>query len=84
MERRCSYVLQEAGADLAEMGLVLVELLLQAFEELLLEAVDVFDVSKNGAQLLLCEHVHALPALLYVTLQRAQGQSGPQGSSPGT
>lgn len=54
------------------MRLVLVEPFLQTFQELLLEPIDVLDVSKDGAQLLFCEHVHALPALFDVTLQGAQ------------
>lgn len=55
------------------MRFVLVEPLLQTFQELLLEPIDVLDVSEDGAQLIFCEHVHALPALFDVTLQRSQG-----------
>ena len=73
----CAHVFQEAAADLAEVRLVFVELLLQALEELPLEAVDVLDVPEDGAQLLLCEHVRPLAALLDVTLQgpRVRGRT---------
>ena len=64
---------QEAAADLAQVRLVFVELLLQALEELPLEAVDVLDVPEDGAQLLLCEHVRPLAALLDVTLKGGGG-----------
>jgi len=63
-----AHVLQEAAAHLAQVRLVLVELLLQALQEAPLEAVDVLDVAEDGAQLLLREHVRPLAALLDVTL----------------
>lgn len=63
-----AYVFQEAAADLADVGLLLVELLLQPFQELPLEAVDLLDVAEDGAQLLFREHVRPLAALLDVTL----------------
>ena len=50
--KKCSnyaHMFQEAAADLTEVRLLLVEPLLQAFEELPLEAVDVLDVAENGA-----------------------------------
>lgn len=63
---------QEAGADLAEVRLLLVEPLLQTFQEPFLEAVDVLDVPEDTQQLLLCEHVYPLTALLDVTLREEQ------------
>lgn len=52
------------------MRLFFVELLLQAFQELPLEPVDVFDVAEDGTKLLLSEHVRPLTALLDVTLRK--------------
>ena len=60
---------QEAAADLTEVWLLLVELLLQAFQKLPLEPVDVFNVAKDGTKLLLSEHVGPLAALFDVTLR---------------
>lgn len=60
---------QEAAADLADVGLLLVELLLQPFQELPLEAVDLLDVAEDGPQLLFREHVRPLAALLDVALR---------------
>lgn len=61
---------KEAAANLAEVRLLLVELLLQALQELPLESVDLFNVAKDGAKLLLIEHVCPLTALFDVTLRR--------------
>ena len=63
---------QEAAADLAEVRLLLVEPLLQTFEELPLEAVDVLDVAEDCAKLLLVEHVRPLATLLDVTLRQGR------------
>ena len=68
---------KEAAANLTEMRLLLVELLLQAFEELPLEPVDLFNVAKDGTKLLLIEHVRPLAALFDVTLREIQAGSEP-------
>lgn len=60
---------KEATADLAEVGLLLVEFLLQAFQELLLESVDVFNIAKDCTKLVFSEHVCPLAALFDVTLE---------------
>lgn len=59
---------KEAAADLAEVRLLLVELLLQPFQELPLEPVDLLNVAKDGTELLFCEHICPLAALFDVTL----------------
>lgn len=64
-----SYMFQEAAANLTEMRLLLVELLLQAFQELPLESVYVLNIAKDGPKLLLSEHICPLAALFYVTLR---------------
>lgn len=48
--------------------MVFVEFLLQGFEELLLEAVELIDVPEDSAQLLLGKHVCPLPTLFYIAL----------------
>lgn len=63
-----SYVLQEAGADLAQVWLLFVVFFLQRFEKFLLEAVKFVDVAEDGPELLLCEHVGPLTALFNVAL----------------
>lgn len=60
---------QEAAANLTEMRLLLVELLLQAFQELPLESVYLLNIAKDGPKLLLSEHIRPLAALFYVTLR---------------
>lgn len=60
---------KEAAADLAEVRLLLVELLLQAFQELPLESVDLLNIAKDGAKLLFSEHICPLAALFDVTLR---------------
>lgn len=62
-------VFEEAAADLAEVRLLFVKLLFQVFQELPLESVDVFNVAKDGAKLLLVEHVCPLAALFDITLR---------------
>lgn len=59
---------QEAASYLTEMGLLLVEHFLQAFQELSLKSVDLLNVAKNSLKLLFCEHVRPLTALFDVTL----------------
>lgn len=66
---------QEAAADLTDVGLLLVELLLQPFQELPLEAVDVLDVAEDGPELLLREHVRPFAALLDVTLRKKKKET---------
>lgn len=63
---------EEAAANLTEVRLLLVELLFQAFQELPLEPVDVFNVAKDGAKLLFVEHVGPLAALFDVTLRETE------------
>lgn len=46
-------MLEETRADLTEVRLLFVELLLQALEELLLKPVNLFNVAKYGPQLVL-------------------------------
>lgn len=70
-----TYVFQEAAADLTDVGLLLVELLLQPFQELPLEAVDLLDVAEDGPQLLFCEHVRPFAALLDVSLLKEEKQA---------
>lgn len=52
------------------MGLLCVVLLLQVSHEAHLEAVDVLDVPEDDLKLVVIEHVHALPALAQVSLQK--------------
>lgn len=59
-----TYVLQEAGSYLAEVGVVIVVLFLQVSHEAHLKSVDVFNVPKDHLQLFITEHVPSLPALL--------------------
>lgn len=66
-----AYVFEEAAADLTDVRLLLVEFLLQAFQELPLESIDIFDVAKDGPKLLFSEHVCPLAALFDVTLREA-------------
>lgn len=63
---------EEAAADLAEVRLLLVELLFQAFQELPLESVDLLNVAKDGAKLLFSEHVCSLAALFDITLKETK------------
>lgn len=49
--------------------MVFVKFLLQGFDEFLLEAVELIDVAKNSAQLLLGKHVCPLPTLFYIALE---------------
>lgn len=51
------------------MGFLCVVLLLQVPHEAHLEAVDVLDVPEDDLELVVVEHVHALPALAQVSLQ---------------
>lgn len=71
-----AHVLQEAGAQLAQVGLLPVELLLQRLYEGLLASVDVLYVSEDGVQLLLAEHVCTLATLPDVALGTGVGRSG--------
>lgn len=52
------------------MGFLCVVLFLQVSNKSHLEAVDVLDVPKDDLQLVVIEHVHALPALAQVALQQ--------------
>lgn len=61
---------KEAGAYFTEMWLIFVVLLLQLFEELPLEFVNIFYVAKDGLQLQVSEHVGVFPALTDVTLKQ--------------
>lgn len=70
-------MLEEAAAYLAEVRLLLVELLLQAFQELSLESVDVFNIAKDGTKLLFVEHVCPLAALFDITLRETETGSEP-------
>lgn len=67
-----AYVFEEAATDLAEVRLLLVEFLLQVFQELPLESVDIFNISKDGAKLLFRKHVCPLAALFDVTLRETE------------
>lgn len=77
-----AHVLQEAGAQLAQVGSLPVELLLQRRHEGLLAPVDVLDVPEDGAQLLLAEHVGAPVTLPDVALGTGAGQSDPLWTPP--
>lgn len=76
-----TYVFQKAAADLTDVGLLLVELLLQAFQELPLEAVDLLDVAEDGSQLLFREHVRPFAALLDVALWKEKRRAKQQGKN---
>lgn len=52
------------------MWLFCVVLFLQISNEAHLEAVNVFDVSKDDLQLVVIEHIHTLPTLAQVTLEQ--------------
>lgn len=69
-----SYVLQEAGADLAQVRLLFVVFFLQRFDKFLLEAIKFVDVAEDGPELLLCEHVSPFTALFNVALTN-QGEN---------
>lgn len=56
------------------MGFLCVVLFLQIPNKAHLEAVDVLDVPKYDLQLVIVEHVHALPALAQVSLQQCRSQ----------
>lgn len=62
-------MLKEARSYLAEVGVIIVVLLLQVSYKAHLKSVDVFDVPKDDFQLLVTEHVPSLAALLQVSLQ---------------
>lgn len=62
-------MLQEARSYLAEVGVVIVVLLLQVSHKAHLKPVDVFNVPKDDLQLLIAEHVPSFSALLQVALQ---------------
>lgn len=64
-----AYMFKEAATNLTQMWLLLVELLLEIFEELPLESVDLFDIPKDGTKLLFSEHVCPFAALFDVTLR---------------
>lgn len=64
-----AYLFKKAAANLAQVWLFLVELLLQTFEELPLESVDLFNIAKDGMKLLFSEHVCPFAALFNVTLR---------------
>lgn len=66
---------KEAAADLAEVWLLLVELLLQPFQELPLETVDLLNVAEDGTELLFCEHICPLAALFDVTLWKKKNKN---------
>lgn len=55
--------------------MIFVEFLLQGFEELLLETVELIDVPKDSAQLLLSEHICPLPTLFYIALEAKVSKS---------
>lgn len=63
---------KETTADLAEVGLVLVELFLQAFQKLPLESVDLFYIAKDCTDVLFSEHVCPLTTLFDVTLSKTK------------
>lgn len=71
-----AHVLQEAGTQLAQVGSLPVELLLQRLYEGFLASVDILYVSKDGAQLFLAEHVCTLATLPDVALGTGVGRSG--------
>lgn len=52
------------------MGFLCVVLLLQVSHKAHLEAVDVLDVPEDDLKLVVIEHVHTLPALAQVSLQK--------------
>lgn len=62
-------MLKEARSYLAEVGVIIVVLLLQVSHKAHLKSVDVFNVPKDDFQLLVTEHVPSLAALLQVALQ---------------
>lgn len=64
-----AYMFKEAATNLTQMWLLLVELLLETFEELPLESVDLFDIPKDGTKLLFSEHVCPFAALFDVALR---------------
>lgn len=64
-----AYMFKEAATNLTQMWLLLVELLLETFEEPPLESVDLFDIPKDGTKLLFSEHVCPFAALFDVTLR---------------
>lgn len=66
------YLQEKTGAYFTEMWLLLVVLLLQFSKELPLKLVDVFNVTEDGFQLQLSEHVGVFAALTDVTLQHKQ------------
>lgn len=72
-----AHMLEETATNLAEVRLLFVELLLQAFQELSLESVDLFDIAKDGTKLLFSEHVGPLATLFDVTLRETETGSEP-------
>lgn len=66
------YLEAKTGADIAEVWLLLVVVLLQLSEKLPLELVDVLDVAEDGLQLQLGEHVRVFATLTDVTLKVTQ------------
>lgn len=70
-----SYVLQEAGANLAQVRLLFVVFFLQRFEKFLLEAIKFIDVAEDGPELLLGEHVGPFTALFDVALRHTGQKS---------
>lgn len=66
---REAYVLEKAGADLAQMRFLLIVLLLKVFQERSLEFVNVLNVSEDGGELRNREHGRVLAALSDVALR---------------
>ncbi len=67
-----AYVFEEAAANLAEVRVLLIKLLLQTFQELPLEPVNLFNVAKDGPKLFFSKHVCPLAALFDVTLRTTE------------
>lgn len=69
-----TYVFQKARSNFREMGLLCVVLFLQVPHKAHLEPVDILDVPKDDFQLVIVEHVYALPALTQIPLQQYEPQ----------
>ena len=62
------YLLEETVADLTQVGLLLVVLLLKVLQKLPLELVDVLDVAEDGFELQVCEHAWVFATLADISL----------------
>lgn len=70
--KKSAHMFKETAADLAEVGLLLVELFLQAFQKSPLESVDLFYVAKDCTDMLFREHICPLTTLFDVTLSKTR------------